>query len=198
MAVITLDDAKSVLGITDTSKDALLQSYVDGVTPVVEYLSSDIDQTDYTETYDGGRVQIMLLHYPVISVSSVIESYGSNYVRTLTADDIFSGAAVDAYAYTLDDADTGALTRRAAGVAVNFAPGRRNIQVVYTAGRAVVPGNLRLAALEMVRFWWETAQQGNRPAFGDAPEETFGAMPSDVRERVHEILAGDIRLPGIG
>lgn len=197
MAVITLTQAKLLLGTPD-SKDTLLQFYVDAVTPVLTYLGCDVDtSTAYTDTFDGGACQISLPHAPVLTVTSVIESWGANYTQTLTATDLFSGSgSTSAYCYSIE-LNTGLLTRRAAGVAVPFANGTRNIQVAWTAGFADPPGNVVLAALELLRGWWQIAEQGNRPAFGDAPEMAFAALPGDTRQRVREMLAGNIRLPGL-
>lgn len=196
MAVITLDQAKLTLGITNSSKDELLQFYVDAATPVITYLGCDVDSTPYVETYDGGAPQIMLNHAPVLTVTSVVESYGSNYIRTLTPVDIFSGNPSDAYAYSIE-LPTGVITRRAAGVAVNFAPGNRNVKVSYTAGIADPPANVVLAALELVRAWWQVGQQGNRPGFGDAPEMAYATLPPDVQQRVRQLLSAQQRLPGL-
>lgn len=189
--------AKVMLGTND-DQDAELHLYTDAVTPVLVYLGCDLDSTDYTDTFDGGACQIMLHHTPVISVTSVIESWGSNYTQTLTATDLFSGSgSTGSYCYSIELA-TGVLTRRAAGVAIPFAPGTRNVQVAWTAGFADIPANLTLAALELVRGWWQIGEQGNRPAFGDSPEMAFAALPPDVRVRVREMLADHLRLPGIG
>lgn len=197
MTLLTLGDAKLTLGIDGTLDDDLLQDYVDAATPVIEDLVGPVDVSDYIETYDGGATQIVLLHAPVTAVTEVIESLGASYVRVLAAQDIFTGGDAGSFAYTLE-AETGVVTRRAAGVAVCFATGTRNVRVTYSAGRVDVPANIHLAAMELVRSWWQIGQQGNRPGFGEAPEmDAFTPSGYAVPSRVIELCAAQRRIPGI-
>lgn len=196
---VSLADARLAIGFPgDTSKDESLRTVMAGAMPVLEDLIGSIVPTTRTGTYDGGRVQIALLHAPVMSITSIIESSGSNYVRTLTAQDIFSGSGSgDSFGYSVD-LGSGIITRRASGVAINFLPGVRNIQVIYVSGRTL-KGNQILAARRLIRHLWQTEQQGFRPAFG-TPDTAMGLTPSGfaVPKAVIELCAGDLRIPGIG
>ena len=152
-----------------------------------------------TETYDGGTSQINLLFAPVLSITSITESYGSNYQRAITAQDIFAGGSSDAYGYTVDLV-TGIVTRRAAGVAISFAFGKRNIQITYISGRAIVGGNiLRATGLLVRQLWLLSGQQGLRPVMG-SPDTSVGRTPSGfaVPNAVIEMVGGaDTRPPGL-
>jgi len=196
--LISLDEARKGLGTAaaNTVKDEDLRSVIAAATPIMEDIVGPILRTSRVETYDGGASTIVLLWSPVISISSMLETYGNN-VRTLTLQDPFAGTGQDGYGYTVDLV-SGIVTRRSAGVARPFALGRRNVQVSYVSGRATVGGNVLLATRRLVRFLWQQEQQGFRPAMG-APDTAMALTPSGfaVPRAVIELCAGDVRGPGI-
>ena len=198
--LISLADARAglVLSPGNTAKDEDLRTYIAAATPIMEDLVGPILRTSRVESYDGGTTQINLLWAPLISVSSVIESYGSTYQRTLTAQDIFTGTGgMDAYGYTVD-LTTGILTRRAAGVAIPFVAGKRNVQVSYVSGRAAITGNVLLATRRLIRHLWQQEQQSFRPDPRIAAEDTV-RTPSGfaVPRAVVELCADSSRPPGL-
>jgi hypothetical protein len=149
--------------------------------------------TPVDEWYNGGSPEINLRRSPVASITLVEESLGSiKYTLTEQA----TGSGSNAYAYTVDLA-TGTLVRRAAGMAVNFAIGLRNVHVQYTPGIATVPEDIQLAILLLIKHMWQTQRGiGRRPGTGGnddewQPREAF-AWPN----RVEQILAG-YKIPGI-
>lgn len=200
--IISLDDARAALGMAfnaSAAKDQDLLLFIAAATPIMEDLVGPIVSCPRVETYDGGRAQIALLHSPLVSVTSVVESYGSTYERTLTPQSRFDGTPVTAYGYDIDLA-TGLLTRLVSGVVAPFPGGRRNIQVSYVSGRATVSRNIILATRILVRhLWLLSGQQGLRPVLG-APDTSVGRTPSGfaVPNAVIEMVSGaDTRIPGI-
>jgi hypothetical protein len=198
--LISLAEARAGLGVAaaNTAKDEDLRTYIAAATPIMEDIVGPILRTTRTETYDGGCVQINLLWSPVISISSIIESYGSAYQKTLTAQDIFTGSGgMDSYGYTVD-LTTGIVTRRAAGVTTPFAFGKRNVQITYVSGRTAITGNVLLATRRLIRHLWQSEQQGFRPQMG-APDTAIGFTPSGfaVPKAVLELCADSQRAPGL-
>jgi hypothetical protein len=191
--IISLDEARKGLGFSagNTANDEDLREVIAAATPIMEDLIGSVASRTRTETFDGGKAQIALLYPPLLSITTVIESYGSNYQRTLNAVDIFSGSTSDAYAYTAD-LNTGIVTRRASGVAVPFASGLRNIQVVYKSGR-VLTGNHLLACRRLVKFLWQTEQQNYAP--NTLSPEALGTTPGgfDVPQIVLTLCADSTR-----
>jgi hypothetical protein len=201
--LISLADARAALGTqtANTVKDEDLRSAIADATPIMEDLCGPLLRRTRVETYDGGTSQIALLFAPLISITSIVESYGSTYTRTLTAQDtaIFAGTGSDAYGYTVD-LTTGIVTRRAVGVAIPFMAGKRNVQVTYVSGRASIGGNILRATRLLVRqLWLISGQQGNRPQMG-TPDTSVGHTPSGfaVPNAVIEMVGGaDTRAPGL-
>lgn len=198
--LISLAETRAGLGITTTNaaKDEEIRSVIAAATPIMEDLVGPILRTNRTETYDGGTTQINLLWSPIISITSIIESYGSTYQRTLTQQDIFTGTSSDAFGYTVD-LTTGIVTRRATGVAVPFANGKRNIQIAYISGRASISGNILLATRRLIRHLWAQEQQSFRPNVLAVPDPNLTQTPSGfaVPRSVVELCAADTRPPGL-
>lgn len=113
----------------------------------------------YNEYYDGGDSAIFLFNTPVLSIELIEEGWG---FTTFNLDyvQVDSPVVSTNFAYSIDDADNGYITRRTSGnVLIPFQPGTNNIHIVYTAGRNPIPPVIRLAELELIAHWWTNSQQ---------------------------------------
>jgi hypothetical protein len=160
--VVSLADVRTYLRYpaADTSDDdALANLFIPACTDAMTDLCGEICPVQYDEYYDGGDCSIWLRHVPVLSVQNVNEGWGwidydLDYVQVNTV------PATSLFAYSLDDNETGEISRRSAGnVNIPFMPGSDNIRVTYTGGRPGTPGGVYLAALELIRHWWAGSQQ---------------------------------------
>lgn len=192
-SVVTLQQAKDFLNITNTTSDAELPFYTSAATAMWANRGGPVGEpgAPLDEWYDGGRPTIVVRTRPIVTVTLVEESWGSTkYTLTETA----TGSGGTAFAYTVDKA-TGTFVRRAAGIAVPFAVGERNVHIQYTPGYATVPEDIQLAVLLLLKHMWTTQRGiGKRPGLGGEEgtmKESF-AWP----DRVEEILAGYV-VPGV-
>lgn len=186
MSIASLAEAREYLNFTaDTSHDAELQRFIDAADPVIEDIVGPVNTVQVTEWYDGGRPYIVLRQNPVISVDSVTEYSGATgTLLTVTTSPTDAGS----WTYTFDP--DGILYRVTSAGSSFFARGATNVKVVYTAGRASVPANIKLAALELIRHLYQSTQQGGRPQFGGAGEEgPWAPAGFAVPTRVIELLA---------
>lgn len=193
--VVTIDEAKQFLNITVTTFDTELASFITAASQMWINRVGPVGSAAFDEWYDGGVPQIALRHVPIQSVTSVVESYGSTVHYTLTEQVLDGSVSMDAWGYTIDTT-TGMLTRRATGVAVPFAPGRRNVHVQYSAGYTAVPEDIKHAVFLLIMHFWQTQRGGSkRPGQGGTddwrPDFAF-TWPSRVEE-----IAASYRLPGI-
>jgi hypothetical protein len=119
--------------------------------------------TQWNEYYDGGDSAIFLFRTPVLSVELVEEGWGfANFILDYIQVD--SATVPTNYAYSIDDADNGYITRRTSGnVLIPFRAGTNNIHIVYTAGRNPIPPIIKLAELELIAHWWQNSQQRSGP-----------------------------------
>jgi len=197
--IISLSEARASLRIPSgqTIQDDDIRFLIASATPVMEDLCGAIIARTVTDTYDGGRAQIALITAPLIDVTSVIETSGSGYVKTLTKQDPFSGSGFDSFGYMVD-LKSGLITRTASGVAIPFISGTRNIQIVTIVGRATLPANLVKATQRLVRFMYQQEFQGQRPN-GSTPE-AVSTTPSGylVPNAVKTMCAAELRLRGVG
>lgn len=192
--LVTLADTKAQLNIpaSDTTQDAELAGYISAATSVVQWITGPILSTPYVgEVYDGTGSVIMLRNPPILTVDSVTEYLG-RVAYTITAQPL--GSTVDNYGYSLDDPASGKLTRRsAAGTPMSWLGGRSSVVVSYTAGRATIPADVRLAALLDIQDLWQKTQQGGRDQSSD---DVWGGAPTSF-PRLRSELESTQRVVGI-
>jgi len=180
--LITLDEARASLGwaSTDTTRDPDLERYVEAATPVIENITGPLLVKSRTFTFDGGVDQLVI---PVrfTSVTSVVED----------------GVAVTDY---VAEPSHGIITAGETSGSRYFSSGIQNVVVTvsvgYAASEAAVKPNVKLAARELVRFWWQQGRQANTPAFGGAPESMPTPQGFAVPRRVYELLEPSPRVAG--
>lgn len=191
-AVVNLEQVKQFLNITLPDSDGELPFYMSAATEMWANRGGPVGAQTFDEWYDGGSTRIVVRTTPIISITSVTESLGAVSYTLTEADPGTSGSA---WSYSVDKS-IGAFTRRAAGVAVPFMDGVKNVNIQYTAGVGTVPEDVQLAVLLLVKHMWQTQRgagkrPGQSPADDYQPREAF-AWPN----RCEEILAG-YKVPGI-
>lgn len=190
--VVTLAEAKAFLNKTSTASDTELSQFITTASTMWERRIGPTSSAAFSEWYDGGSPTIVLRHSPIVSVESVVETIGSTLRRTLAEIDLATATTSGAWDFTIDTS-TATLTRRAAGMAVPFMPGKRNILVTYHAGYAEVPADVKHAVLLLILHLWQTQRggQANRASEEWRPDMAF-TWPARVEE-----IAASYLLPGI-
>lgn len=207
--VVSLAEVRTHLRypVSNTADDDTIQNiFIPAATDVIRMECGDIVPTIYDETYDGGNFEIWLRHRPVLEINNIEEGWGFT-TYTLDYVQVNSLNATSMFAYSIDDAETGQITRRSAGnVNIRFMHGNQNIRVTYAAGRESVPAAVKLAALELIAHWWQNSQQrGSGQAFAyDNTAEDFtrstgiSGYNAGVPYRILELLKPYRRMPFIG
>lgn len=152
--IISLAEAKQALNLTDddTYDDDELRTYVAAASVVVGMLDRSYVAESKTWKTSGGRASVVLPDSPIVSVTSIETS---------------DGVTLPATAYAVDE-DAGIIDYLTGCFPVPYAVPRANdIEVTYVVGDSVVPANVRLAARELVRHWFQRGQYSPRPGFGD-------------------------------
>lgn len=144
LSLLTLAELRAAIGVANNSKDAELASLgarvaariaaacniaAGGVSPPTLRLET-VTETFRVVGWGGCSDALRLSRRPIVSVGSVSED---------------GGAALDAANYEIDGA---ALVR------LNGSWGAASTAVVYDAGWAVVPSDLKLAAERLARNYW--------------------------------------------
>lgn len=201
-SIVALGDVKDALGIVsaDRTQDAELLRITSGIIPVVENIVGPVVSRACDEWHDGGGTSIRLRNRPVISLTSVTEYRGPTpYTLSVVA----TPDVGTTYSVMLDST-FGRVTRRSAGGGVTAFPGGTDtVHVVYTAGRATVPPNIRDGAIELIRVNYQQTQLGGAPPFGQTASPDTFADPGQfilgffVPNRVREMLEPSKRHPSL-
>lgn len=132
------DDVKKYLGfdsVISVTDDASLEIIIDGISVAIEsYIGRDILSREYTEYYDGmGSKYLFPDHYPITSVSGIWEDADWEWGAS---------TEIDSSDYRIKDNNHIVLTSDF------FDKDDQNIKIIYTAGYASVPADLKLASIE--------------------------------------------------
>jgi len=132
MAVLTLSDFKTYLGIESSMEDTKLTLLVDATNEFIKnYCHRIFEATDYDELYDGtGTNSLILNNYPIISITSIYASDEEVEERT----------GIDEEGYYIKDAEHGVIYNNDL-----WERGRGIIKVTYRGGYETIPGDLIFA-----------------------------------------------------
>ena len=148
--LITLQDYKTAEGITQPKDDARLNVLIPSVSQLIKtYCGNsfvDFYSSNKTEnfTINWGTYIVQLTESPVNAIVSVQEaqSYGGA-LTTLTT---------GAQEYALDTV-TDCVYRTTSSGYKNWPIGIETVKVVYTAGYSAIPGDLKLAVLDLITYY---------------------------------------------
>ena len=150
-----LADLKLWLNIPGNTDDGLLQRLLTTVSVCMQnWMNRAIPSASYTETRDGSGTDTFLLsNRPVTAVSSVIVC---GQVVLPSLDGIQAG-----YVF----GDMGVYL-----IGATFPRGRRNVQVAYTGGFAIVPFDLAQACIEQAAYQYRAKSHIGQTGTGMGPE----------------------------
>lgn len=182
--IVSLRDAKTHLNLplNSTTHDEELRGFIAAATEAVEFFIGPVVVRSYSEVIEGPRRVLTLSKTPVVSVTSI--------VAVLTAGTGYQVSDVDA------DADTG-VVRLLSGGSFTGGPWR----VTWKAGRAILPGNVRLASLIIIQHLWRTqrgSQLATRARDPDDYSEPIPGLGFSVPNRALELLARYRLAPEVG
>lgn len=139
--LIDLTYAKAYLGISGTSYDTLLTDLIGAASKAVEgYCRRPFEAASYTEYLDGNADTVLQVSkVPVTSLTSV--TIGPNEATP----EVIAGSD-----FVLDQA-TGQIKLKPTSTATPYFPrGFRNVKVIYAAGFATIPDDVKLACAMIV------------------------------------------------
>lgn len=145
----TLANVKQVLHLTTAGDDLLLMAMITRASQFIQkWLNRTIASQAYTEQRDGRGGDFMVFaNYPVTAVSSVKVN---GYVVPASPDNGIMQPGYGFDATTLWLSGFSFASAYPAGPSYVFTRGRRNVQLVYTAGFAATPPEIEAACIELV------------------------------------------------
>lgn len=166
--LLSLDEAKAFLEITDSNSDEPLLSVIQAASSACgDYMDRDVLYEDRTEAYSGtNRRMIVTDQYPIQKVTAIS----------------VNGNSLDLSLIEFDDR----MIYMKAGV---FPRGVRNVTVSYGAGLDVIPGAIKQAARYTIKAMFDAAgvdMNSTGQSFAGVLSSTFwpdgaGAVPPSAK-----------------
>jgi hypothetical protein len=175
MSVVSLADVKSAGNFQTNGDDDALQAALDAAETMIARHIGPLTPTAKVDVVRGCSTTLTLESFPVISLTSVVDVFGT----TLTLSTLHL--------------DTGS------GV-IRFSPPWQTFYastytVTYQAGWATVPGDVMQAIIELTRHLWKPRNAASNRSGGSPSDST--PMPYALPNRVQEYLTPYIPLPGV-
>lgn len=142
MVLFTAAEFRTRQGVRSTAHDERIAALAVQATAVVEtYCRRTFAEAEYVEDIDGtGTAEIRVSNPPVVSIASIL----------IAADRDFS--AVTAIEDTVHSRSS--IVRRLSGT---FPCGKGNVRITYTGGYAIIPADVKAAAIALAGAWFNTA-----------------------------------------
>jgi hypothetical protein len=170
--LISLEEAVAGLKFApnaDPAKSLDLRLYVAAATPVIEDIVGPMAAQTKTLTTWGGTPTVILPHLP-------------NQIISITAEDVPVLGYFTEY---------GIVYSGSRSMVTTFPSGE--LVITYQVGNAEIPPNIRLAAREVVRYWWQGGMQGSGSGGNvrsqQADSDAFTPSGYAVPRRVIELCA---------
>jgi hypothetical protein len=175
-AIVSLADARAHLNMTATTNDEELRRFVEAATDFIEGRIGPVVRRTIAKTVIPGADGRLYLNGPAISLTTITAAYGSG--GTYTVGDYYL------------DTGNGVVHPPYYGSTFTLP-----VTVTYVGGRVIVPPAIRQAALDYIKWLWES-QRGATAL--PLPGGEFGvATSATVPWKITQALE-PYKMPGIG
>ena len=162
--LVTLEEYKDAVNINTTKDDTRLSALVVSVSQLVKtYCANsiiDFYSTNKTETFniDWNSHIVQLTESPIVEVSLVQErdSYQESYTTLTTT----------AHEYFLDEKTDSIIRTNAGNTYKNWPRGAGAVKVIYKAGYASTPADLKLAVIDLITYYHKDEHKQRRTIAG--------------------------------
>ena len=162
--LVTLEEYKDAEGINTTKDDTRLSALIVSVSQLVKtYCANsiiDFYSTNKTETFniDWSSHIVQLTESPIVEVSLVQErdSYQESYTTLTTT----------AHEYFLDEKTDSIIRTNAGNTYKNWPRGAGAVKVIYKAGYASTPADLKLAVIDLITYYHKDEHKQRRTIAG--------------------------------
>lgn len=208
MAIASVTEFKTHLGISGSSSDSLYQTYLDQASAIITRKTGLVfDSASATEFYQGtGTNQLVLRRRPVTAVASVYVddsayfgfasgAFGSSTLLTAGTDyalDIQSSSfSRSGILYRINGVWDGANYRAGNELVGGDGPGLGNIKVTYTAGYSTTPSDLKLAGILLARVIMLSSSNGGQMVQSESLEYYSYTLKgsSEAASDIHSVNA---------
>lgn len=177
MALDTLSNVKTRLGITSSADDSLIGLLQDSADKTIEnYCDRDFAGGTYTEYHPGGSEFVHVRNYPITSVTSlkvdVNRVFGSDTVISTTDYVVHLERGVI-------QSVAGPFLPRAKSGLINsdvfyWTRGPRVVQVVYATATSAVPNDVKEAYARLIGHWYRRVKTEVASNFQNVQQQKYG------------------------
>lgn len=181
----TPGDLKDWLGIAGSKDDALLASLITNVTAAMlnKMNRADVLSASYTEVRNGnGGSRLALKNFPVTAVTS-LKINGA--VIPASPDSIQAGYVFDQYQLSLIGSS---FLWPGNSPGSSFGVGANNITVIYTAGYASLPADLKQACIDWCAFRYRQKSWIGQTSKHLGTGETVSFSQKDMPDSVAAVI----------
>tara|TARA_Y100001937_G_scaffold78861_2_gene106953 strand:- start:9611 stop:10240 length:630 start_codon:yes stop_codon:yes gene_type:complete len=186
--LITLQQYKDFAGISGLSEDAKINVIIPSISQAVKRYCGlsfldfyNTNKTEFFDIKDNMTNAVMLDESPLVSIVSVQEreSQADSYVTLISENSDSSGK----YEFTVDfESDT--IFRTTDTADKMFPKGRKAVKVVYKAGYASTPADVKLACFDLVKYYLK-----------DERKERLNISGASITNQVSSSIQGNIDFP---
>lgn len=175
--LVTLGEYKETSGLTATKDDARLELLITSISQLVKTYCGQTfldywtaEKTEYFNI-DWDTSAVQLTECPVKAITSVKErsSYAEDYVARTTG----------AYEFYLDPATDSILRTNGSTGYLNWSKGPAAVEVVYTAGYADTPEDLKLAIYDLITYYFKDEHKEMRVIAGSTIRNNASASQTN-------------------
>ena len=175
--LLTLADYKDAEGITSPKEDLRINSLLPSVSQLVKtYCGNsfiDFYSSNKTEAFDihWDTYAVQLTESPIVSIVTVKERSG--YDQTYTT------LTTGAYEYYLDSRTDSIIRTNESGTRLNWKHGVGAVEVIYKAGYASLPSDLKLAVIDLITYYLKDEHKERRTLGGASIQNTASTSQRD-------------------
>ena len=158
--LLTLADYKDAEGITSPKEDLRINSLIPSVSQLVKtYCGNsfiDFYSSNKTEAFDihWDTYAVQLTESPIVSIVTVKERSGY--------DQAYTTLTTGAYEYYLDSRTDSIIRTNESGTRLNWKHGVGAVEVIYKAGYASLPSDLKLAVIDLITYYLKDEHKERR------------------------------------
>lgn len=175
--LLTLEEYKLLEGIASTQYDEKFETLITSVSKLVRtYCGTEFDtyagSPGVTDLFDiqWDTYVVQLRNSPIIAVEAVYErdSQSSSYVQ------LYANGTNSEYSWYLDTVSDSIFRTAESGKYKNWQKGVGSVKVIYTAGYATIPEDLKLGVADLITYYHKDEWK-ERQTIGSATREGAGA-----------------------
>lgn len=181
MALVSVDEIKLFLGITDNTHNDKLSLTANVISKSIEtYCDRRFEAANTIEFHNGGCFNVFIKNPPVNQVFYLREYNGTEYANLVVSNSISSNTQV------IFQNDSGKFTKNFSDNDTTFFAYQNGVEILYNGGFTEIPQDLKLASLGWVKHIFKNQEGVQGTTFSNLGLTLIAnrTVPEHIREIV--------------